>query len=75
MLIISEGTGFFKSKYQIGQLRKLFTFRYSMTIQADVKLVWRGECCTWNWRFIRCPGSIPTRGNIFESFITLIYTI
>ena len=33
-------------------------------LQAKAKLVQKGECWTWNQRFIRGPGSILTGGNI-----------
>ena len=34
-------------------------------LQANAKLVQKGECWTWNQRLIRGPGSIPTGCNIW----------
>ena len=31
-------------------------------LQANTQLVQKGECWTWNQRFMRVPGSIPTGG-------------
>ena len=33
-------------------------------LQANAKLVQKGECWTWNQRLIKGPGSILTEGNI-----------
>ena len=35
-------------------------------LQANAQLVQKGEGWTWHQRFMRGPGSIPTRGNILS---------
>ena len=35
-------------------------------LQANAELVQKGECWTWNQRFMRGLGSIPSRGNILS---------